>query len=84
MYNDIVTREGLPFDTSSWKVKVPFKIKNFLWYLRKGVVLAKDNLAKRNWKGGSECCVVVNMRQFYTFFLLPDSYASLGHGQYNF
>jgi hypothetical protein len=34
-----------------WKWKVPLKIKIFLWFLQKGVVLTKDNLAKKNWKG---------------------------------
>ncbi|WVZ59399.1 LOW QUALITY PROTEIN: hypothetical protein U9M48_009545 [Paspalum notatum var. saurae] len=34
-----------------WSLKAPLKIKVFLWYLRKGVVLTKDNLAKRNWQG---------------------------------
>jgi hypothetical protein len=33
-----------------WKLKVPLKIKIFLWYLRRGVVLTKDNLAKCNWQ----------------------------------
>jgi hypothetical protein len=27
----------------------------FLWYLRKGVILTKDNLAKRNWKISKAC-----------------------------
>jgi hypothetical protein len=57
MHSDIMTREGVPFDTSSWKIKVTLKIKIFQWYLRKGEVLTKDNLAKRKWKGGVECCV---------------------------
>jgi len=30
-----------------WKAKMPLKIKIFLWYLKRGVVLAKDNLIKR-------------------------------------
>jgi hypothetical protein len=30
-----------------WKLKVPLKII-FLWYLKKEVVLTKDNLAKQN------------------------------------
>jgi hypothetical protein len=56
MYNDLITRAGVPYDVSSWKAKVPLKIKIFLWYLRQGVILTKDNLAKRKWKGGTECC----------------------------
>jgi hypothetical protein len=39
-----------------WKLKVPLKIKIFLWYLRRGVVLTKDNLAKCNWQGSILCC----------------------------
>ena len=38
------------------KLKIPFKIKIFLWYLQRGVVLTKDNLAKKNWKGSQKCC----------------------------
>lgn len=37
-------------------MKVPLKVKIFLWYLRRGVILTKDNLAKRNWKGSKTCC----------------------------
>jgi len=32
------------------------KIKVFLWYLKKGVILTKDNLVRRNWNGDSTCC----------------------------
>jgi len=39
-----------------WKLKAPLKIKIFLWYLRRGVILTKDNLAKRNWQGNQQCC----------------------------
>ena len=39
-----------------WKLKAPVKIKVFLWYLGKGVILTKDNLAKRNWQGDKTCC----------------------------
>ena len=37
-----------------WKLKTPLKIKVFLWYLRKGVILTKDNLARRNWQGNQQ------------------------------
>jgi hypothetical protein len=29
-----------------WRVKVPLKIKIFIWYMKKVVVLIKDNLAR--------------------------------------
>ena len=39
-----------------WKLKIPLEIKIFLWYLQRGVILTKDNLARRNWKGSHKCC----------------------------
>jgi hypothetical protein len=57
MYSDIMTREGISFDISYCKVKVPLKIKKFIWYLRQGVVLIQENLSKRKWKGATKCCV---------------------------
>jgi hypothetical protein len=42
-------------DSSIWKLCLPLKIKIFLWYLKRGVVLMKDNLIRRNWKGGKQC-----------------------------
>ena len=47
----------IPVDDNSkiWKMKIPLKTKIFAWYLRKGVILTKDNLVKRNWHGSSSC-----------------------------
>ena len=39
----------------NWKLKMPLKIKIFTWYLLKGIVLTKDNLARRNWNGSLRC-----------------------------
>jgi hypothetical protein len=39
-----------------WKLKILLKVKIFLWYLCRGVVLTRDNLAKRNWQGSKNCC----------------------------
>jgi hypothetical protein len=38
-----------------WKLRIPLKTKVFAWYLRRGVILTKDNLAKRNWRGSKRC-----------------------------
>lgn len=27
-----------------------------MWYLRRGIILTKDNLVKRNWTGNTTCC----------------------------
>jgi hypothetical protein len=52
LYDNLVLTFGTPVECGAWKAKLPLKIKIFLWYLKKGVVLTKDNLAKRKWKGG--------------------------------
>jgi hypothetical protein len=70
MYNDIVLREGTPVNCWAWKAKVPLKIKIFLWYLRNGVVLTKDNLAKRHWKRCQTVAFVRSTKQFNNSFLI--------------
>jgi hypothetical protein len=49
MYNALI-QPDIPIDKHSndklWKLKLPLWIKVFGWYLRKGVILTKDNLAK--------------------------------------
>jgi hypothetical protein len=40
----------------AWRAKIPLKIKILFLYLRKGVILTKDNLAKRKRKGCTCCC----------------------------
>jgi hypothetical protein len=47
MYNDLVIKSGTPVSCCTWKAKIPLKIKIFLWYLKNGVVLTKDNLVKK-------------------------------------
>jgi hypothetical protein len=54
MYNALI-QPDIPLDKVSnnrlWKLKIPLRIKVFGWYLHKGLILIKDNLAKRNWHG---------------------------------
>ena len=42
---------GVRVSQEIWKTKIPTKFRIFLWYLKKGVILTKDNLCRRNWKG---------------------------------
>jgi hypothetical protein len=35
--------------------KVPLKIRIFMWFLHKKVILTKDNLLKRRWSGCPKC-----------------------------
>jgi hypothetical protein len=57
---------------SKWKV--PLKIKIFLWFLQKGVVLTKDNLAKKNWNGSQQCvCCSMNETIQHLFLDCPSA-----------
>ena len=56
MYTDLINTGTIPRTVHIWKVKVPLKIKVFMWFVHKGVILTKDNLAKRNWEGSKRCC----------------------------
>jgi hypothetical protein len=38
-----------------WRLNVPLKIKIFIWYMKKEVVLTKDNLTRWNWTGSKQC-----------------------------
>ena len=42
---------GVRVSQDLWQIKIPTRIKIFLWYLKRGVILTKDNLAHRNWNG---------------------------------
>ena len=56
MYNALIQPE-FPVDNNKkiWKMKIPLRTKVFTWYLRRGVILTRDNLAKRNWQGSKKC-----------------------------
>lgn len=40
-----------------WHLKLPIKIKLFMRYFKNGVILTKNNLARRNWNGSKLCNV---------------------------
>jgi hypothetical protein len=56
MYLALISNGAAIRNTLIWRLKIPLKIKICMWYLQKEVVLTKDNLAKRNWNGGKQCC----------------------------
>jgi hypothetical protein len=53
-----------------WKVRIPLKNKIFMWYVYKGVVLTKDNLANTIEMGVNNIVSVVKMRAYNTCFLI--------------
>jgi hypothetical protein len=56
MYNDLINGHTVYLKKYIWKIKAPLKIRIFLWFLHKEVILTKDNLCKRGWHGSSKCC----------------------------
>jgi hypothetical protein len=54
-YQALIKNEVPNLNKRLWKLKAPLKIKVFLLYLRREVILTKDNLAKRNWHGNKSC-----------------------------
>jgi hypothetical protein len=68
MYNHLVNN-GVKVTQEIWRMKLPLKIKIFLWFLKKGITLTKDNLAKRNWNGSKVCSFCSSMATIkYLFF----------------
>jgi hypothetical protein len=55
MYRVVINNGNVFRHKLIWSLKLPPKIKNFLWYLVKGVVLTKENLLKSNWQGNKKC-----------------------------
>ena len=48
MYSALLDVRVLPINKPVWKLKIPLKVKIFIWLLHRVVILTKDNLAKRN------------------------------------
>jgi hypothetical protein len=47
MYLDMMNGHTIYLRKYLWKLKIPLKIKIFMWFLNNKVLLTKDNLAKR-------------------------------------
>ena len=47
MYEDLMNGHTVYLHKFLWKLKLPLKIKIFMWFLSKKILLTKDNLAKR-------------------------------------
>jgi hypothetical protein len=65
LYNDLVLRSGTLVNCWSWNSKIPLEIKIFLWYLKNGVLLTKNNLVKRQWKGCTKCCFCESIQHLF-------------------
>jgi hypothetical protein len=61
MYQAFLDTNVVPNNSHLWKIKVPLKIRVFLWLLYKEAILTKDNLVKRNWHGNMLCYFCNNL-----------------------
>jgi hypothetical protein len=52
-----------------WKIKISLKIKIFFCYLQRGIILTKDNLARKNGKGSSVAFAIL-MKQSNIYSLV--------------
>lgn len=52
-----------------WDLKIPLKIKIFLWLMLKNSILTKDNLLRRGWTGDEHChfCAAVETTDHLLF-----------------
>ena len=62
MYTDIINTGPIP----RMKIKMPLKIKVFIWFVHKGAILSKDNLAKHS-REGNKRFLVISMKQIEHF-----------------
>jgi hypothetical protein len=69
MYLALINNGYIERNKIIWKLKMPLKIKIFMWYFLKGVVLTKDNLARRNWNGSLRCCFCMKNETIQHLFL---------------
>src|SRR3989337_991643 len=53
---DLINSGPISRSLHIWKVKVPLRIKIFMWFVHKRVILTKDNLLKQRWVGSARCC----------------------------
>jgi hypothetical protein len=77
MYNALNADTRVMFSKMLWNLKIPLRIKIFMWYFERGIVLKKDNLARYNWEGNMLCAFCAQHEMIQLLFLiviLLDSY----------
>ena len=59
-------------------LKAPLRIKIFMWFVHKQVILTKDNLSKKGWKGAKHCEFCDSIEKVDHFFFLVPYLGSYG------
>jgi hypothetical protein len=67
---DALINNGVRVSQDIWQTKLLMKIKVFMWYLKRGVILTKDNMARRNWTGDKHCCLCNLPETIHHLFLI--------------
>jgi hypothetical protein len=74
VYLPLISDSRVRLNSTIWKLKLPLKIKIFLWYLECGVILTKDNLIRKNWRRGSSAFFCSQSNIYSLIVTLPNSY----------
>ncbi|WVZ69828.1 LOW QUALITY PROTEIN: hypothetical protein U9M48_018555 [Paspalum notatum var. saurae] len=66
MYKSLLNN-GIKVSQVIWQTNIPLKTKIFMWYVKRGVLLTKDNLARKNWyeKNSSSGIITLNLNTNY-------------------
>ena len=85
LYEDYLNGHTVNLRKQIWKLKVPLKIKIFMWFLYNKVILTKDNLARRNWNGCKKCVFCDSEESIdHLFFTCPFAHFLWTIVQYTF
>jgi hypothetical protein len=69
LYADFLNDRTKYLQKYLWKMKVPLKIKIFMWFLHRKVILTKDNLLKRSWSGCPKCALCTSHEKVKHLFI---------------
>jgi hypothetical protein len=70
MYNAVLNSNTLPHNRFLWKTNLPLKVKIFLWFLFKGVMLTKHNLIKKTGMVVTNVVFAIIEKQYNTCSLI--------------
>ena len=85
MYEYLLHGHTVNLRKQIWKLKIPLKIKIFMWFVFNKVILTKDNLAKRNWNGCKKCVFCDSEESIdHLFFTWPFAHLLWTIVQYTF
>ncbi len=59
-----------------WRIKIPPKVKLFLWLATRNRIMTADNLTRRGWVGPSMCCLCGSASETLEHLFFTCSFAS--------